>query len=114
MRRIGDIQLTQGERQAIEKACQIIRERFPVERIVLFGSKARGDADPESDLDLLVLTKRPLSWRERDEITDALFEVEMENDVVISTLVASLADWQEGAFSVLPIHEEISREGVVA
>ncbi len=33
---------------------QAIREAIPVERIYLFGSRARGDARPDSDYDLLV------------------------------------------------------------
>lgn len=83
-------------------------------RILLFGSKAVGRDDPESDIDLLVLTSRGLSWRERDAVTDALFDVEMEHQVVLSTLVLSEADWDHGQYQVLPIHDEIARHGAAA
>ena len=46
MRRIDD--------QLIQEITQTIVERFHPRRIVLFGSHARGDAGPESDLDLMV------------------------------------------------------------
>lgn len=76
-----------SDREAIQTAGGLLRRYFPVERILLFGSKATGRDDRESDIDLLVLTSRPLSWRERHAITNALFDVEMEFQVVISTLV---------------------------
>ena len=104
--------LTGQEVGALRAAERILRQRFPVVSLQLFGSKSRGTDDPESDMDLLVLCSRALSWRERDALTDALFDVELEYDVVISTLVTTTADWDEGVFSVLPIHEEIARDGI--
>lgn len=38
----------------------IVREVAP-ETIILFGSRARGDARPDSDVDLLVVEKKPFS-----------------------------------------------------
>lgn len=82
--------------------------------VKLFGSKATGRDDAESDIDLLVLTSRPLHWRERDAVTDALFDIEMEFDVVISTLVVSEQDWLYGPYQVLAIRAEVDRHGVAA
>lgn len=49
-----------GPDPAILKAVQRLRQRvakdIPLERIVLFGSRARGDAGPYSDVDLLVVS----------------------------------------------------------
>jgi len=104
--------LTGQELAALRAAERILRQLFPVVSLQLFGSKSRGTDDPESDIDLLVLCSRALSWQERDALTDALFDVELEYDVVISTLVTTAADWDEGVFSVLPIHEEIARDGI--
>ena len=114
MKTIDDIDLTPGDRQAIEGAASLMRERFPVVRVILFGSKARGSSDLESDIDLLLLTSRPLDWRERDAITDVLFDVELQFDVVISTLVLPTEEWEQGPYLVLPIGDEIRRDGVQA
>ena len=112
MRGSEDLKLKRNEETAIREASQILKERFPVKEVILFGSKARGDSDQESDIDLLLLTAKPLHWKERHAIVDALFEVEMRHDVVISIIVNTLHDWNEGICTVLPIHEEINREGV--
>jgi predicted nucleotidyltransferase len=114
MKTLADIQLAPTDRQAIVAAAALLRRDHPVAQVMLFGSKATGRDDPESDIDLLVLTSRPLAWRERDAITDALFDVEMEFDVVISTFVVSDDEWTHGPYHVLAIYEEVAHSGVAA
>ena len=51
-----------GDPALLDEITRAIVERFNPVRIVLFGSRARGDADPQSDIDLLIemeSTKRP-------------------------------------------------------
>lgn len=92
----------------------MLRARFPVRQVVLYGSKARGSSDRESDIDLLVLTTRPVPWREQAQIIDALYPLQLEHNVIFSTLIVAAADWSEGLFQVLPIRTEIERDGVAA
>ena len=112
MRTLDDLPLRRKEKEAIKEATGFLKERFPVRDVILFGSKARGDSEEDSDIDLLLLTDQPLHWRERHAIVDALFEVEMRHNDLISIVVNTVCDWQEGICTVLPIHEEINREGV--
>ena len=112
MKTLNDLSLKDNEREAIREATRMLKEKFPVKEVILFGSKARGDDDPESDIDLLLLTTRPIHWKERHSIVEALFDIEMKYDVVISIIVNSVNDWQTGLSSVLPIHEEITQEGI--
>jgi len=112
VRTLDDLALKDNEREAIREATRMLKEKFPVKEIILFGSKARGDDDPESDIDLLLLTTRPIHWKERHFIVEALFDIEMKYDVVISIIVNSVNDWQTGLSSLLPIREEINQEGI--
>ena len=114
MRTLAEVQLNPTDRVAIEEAAPLLRARFRVEQVVLFGSKARGEDDPESDLDLLVLTTRELSRRERHEIVDALFPLQLRHDVVLSPLIVAAHEWREGLFSVHPIRQEVEEQGVAA
>ncbi|MDY6843777.1 MAG: nucleotidyltransferase domain-containing protein [Thermodesulfobacteriota bacterium] len=111
---INDLKLEHREKCAISEASKVLKENFRVQEVMLFGSKARGDDDAESDIDLLVLTTQPVSWDERKAINNALYEIQLRHDVVISTLITIVTEWNEGTFSVLPIHEEILEQGVVA
>jgi len=114
MKTINDLRLEHREKCAISEASRVLKKKFLVEKVVLFGSKARGDDDRESDIDLLVLTSQPVSWNQRKAINNALYEIQMTHDVIISPLITTVEEWNEGTFSVLPVHEEISNQGVIA
>ncbi len=62
-----------------------IVERFDPEKIILFGSHARGDAGPDSDVDLLVVMPVAGSKREKQlEIRAVLHGIQLAKDVVVS------------------------------
>ena len=111
MRTLDDVALAPAERLAIEAASTALLARFPVADIVLFGSKARGDSEPDSDIDLLVLTSRPLDAEEQRRIWRDLHNISMRFDVLLSPLTVQARSWREGLHSVLPIHAEVEREG---
>ena len=114
MKNLDDIPLSDVERVAIGEAARLLRAKYPVKSIVLFGSKSRSDADPESDIDLLVLTTRLLTREERHDISDLLFPIQLQHDVVISPLIVHAEEWESGLISVLPIHDEVEEQGVLA
>jgi predicted nucleotidyltransferase len=113
MKTLDDLRLEERERRALAEATRRLRARFPVERVILFGSRARGDADAESDFDLLVLTARELNWQERGQLVDCLFDIQLEHEVLLSPLSLARRDWDEGLYRVLPIHLEVERDGIV-
>ena len=113
MRRIDEVALRPPDRAALDEAARVLRAHAPVDRIVLFGSKSRGDDDAESDIDLLVLTTRPLSRPERHAAMDRLYPIQLARDVVFSPLIVWRDDWEGGRVSALPIHGEIEDHGAV-
>jgi len=63
-----------------------IVSRFHPERVILFGSHARGDAGPDSDVDLLVVMPVEGSKREKAvEIGVALHDIRLPKDIVVTT-----------------------------
>lgn len=79
--------MTQVELQsAIEDMVRRIAERFSPERIILFGSHARGHAGEDSDVDLLVLFRDVENPRERAaEMYAQLSGSFLPKDIVVST-----------------------------
>ena len=81
--------------------------------IVLYGSVARGTQGPESDYDVLVLTKETLTSNQEGEIRDALFDLEMTTGAALTTLFYSEEEWQTPVSRVSPFRHEVQRDGIV-
>jgi uncharacterized protein len=106
-----DIKLSQRDRQALKKAAELLKTRFGIEQVIVFGSKVRGESDDYSDLDLLLIGKGTLPWRREKDVVEALFEIGQEYDVLFSPLFASQEEWESGPFPEFPIYKEIMRDG---
>lgn len=71
---------------AIPLMVERIVERFHPRRVVLFGSRARGTATPESDVDLLIVLDRVVDKRRAAiEIRRALSDLPVCKDIIVTT-----------------------------
>ena len=85
-RRSKPKQRVSSSNELISEMAERIVKRFDPDRIILFGSHARGDAGPDSDVDLLVVM--PLSGSRREkaiEIGVALHDIRLPKDVIVTT-----------------------------
>jgi predicted nucleotidyltransferase len=78
--------ITDRAQEIIGEMVRRIVERFDPEKIILFGSYARGTAGPDSDVDLLVVM--PVSGSKREQrlaIRIALHGMGLAKDIVVAT-----------------------------
>ncbi|CAA7600523.1 Nucleotidyltransferase domain protein [Acididesulfobacillus acetoxydans] len=94
-----------------QKVKQSIAGKIPLYEVRLYGSRARGDASTDSDLDLYLETG-PISREQRRLISDLVWGIGFENDVVISPLVIPQSEARNGAFSVSMLCQTIKNEGI--
>jgi predicted nucleotidyltransferase len=107
------VQLSTTEQIAIQRFLLSLQEKYGniVDRVILFGSKARGDDYPESDIDLLVLTEVE-SWTIRNDIWRMAARLELTYDVIFNIQIIASLRWQsmkEGNFS---LYQRVSLEGI--
>ncbi len=114
LKTVSMLALKQNEKQAIMMMVRLLKKKYPVEKIILFGSKARGDGDDGSDVDIMLLTSRPINWKERERLIGEIFDIELECDVVISILDTTTQEWETGMFSYFPIRKNIYQDGIIA
>lgn len=77
----------------------------------LFGSRARGDGARDSDMDIFIVVPE-LTHKLDRKISAAAWEVGMDNDVVIATVVCTPADLEKPGFRGSPFLNAVAKEGV--
>ena len=109
---MNKILLSSTQSKALDLIKTKVMAAFPVVDLVLYDYTARGDADEESDQDLMIIIPEPISRFKRHEITDIVFDVNLQFGTNFSTLVVDRDSWETGMISVLPLRDEIMRDGI--
>ena len=97
--------------ESVQQAAERLHEARPEATIILFGSQARGDARPDSDVDFLVVLPEPprSTRREMVVLSDLLRPLRVWADV----LVLSARRFQEAAAVPGTLAYTVAREGKV-
>jgi len=90
--------------EIVDSLREIIHKEAPSAKIILYGSEARGDAGPDSDIDLLILmdTDR-ITLEDETKITYPIYELELKTGVLISPMVMTKNNWENRPFKTCPI-----------
>ncbi len=98
----------------IVKKCKATLIKYYGDRlksVILYGSAARGQANPSSDIDLLVLLTPPLDYfAELRQLVDILYPVQLESEKLISAKPVSVKDFELGSIS---LYRNAKREGAI-
>ena len=103
--------LTETDRQIVREFQRRLAAIASVLDLRVFGSRARGDAAPDSDLDVFVELEA-CTPELRRRISEIAWEVGFEMDRVISTVVTTRAELELGAMGANPLALNVAREGI--
>jgi len=103
--------MTQKDNDIIKRIKTSIKTIDPKAQVIIFGSRARGDAKKESDWDILILTDYPVSTEIERSFRNSLFDIEIETGEVFSTFVYQKQIWNT-KHKVTPLYRNIKKEGV--
>ncbi len=108
----GNMYLTEDEKRHIGKFKNKVEALLGTDnvRLFLFGSKARGDSDRHSDIDIAIIVKN-LTRKQKDLILEEVADFEFENIMPLSTLILSKEEFELLKKRERAIAYEIENEG---
>jgi predicted nucleotidyltransferase len=109
----GKLRLRKNERAWLGAYCHALKAAHAdaVEELLVFGSKARGTACPDSDLDLLLIVKSPAASIKR-KLRRIGYALAAGSDVVPSILAYTAEEWEQRRRSGSPFRQAVERDKV--
>lgn len=89
------ISLHYYEQVGLKGIIEELARKYPfIDKIILYGSKARGDFAEDSDIDLLFVTDRDIPRSIKFTIYDIIHKHEVDNDLVVSAIFVTALDFE--------------------
>jgi predicted nucleotidyltransferase len=101
------------ESEILDKLTALLRQRVPVHRVIFYGSRARGDAHPQSDLDVVVVLADAAGAGAEDLVSACAWEAGFERGVVVTPVVFTRSEWEDGPERESLFVKAVQAEGVV-
>ena len=80
--------------------------------IIPFGSRARGDADPQSDMDVVVILDGVADNDTKNYVSDCAWEAGFEHGIVVVPVVFTRNEWKNGPERQSLFVQAVETEGV--
>ena len=97
--------------QIVERFKELVSKKVKIHELKVFGSRARGDANPESDLDVLVVVEQLDHTIER-YISDCAWEAGFPEDVIVMPVAISLDTLRNRPIRESVFIKNVYREGI--
>ena len=106
-----NLSLKENEKKAILSLKKALMEKFKILDFCIFGSKAKGKASPDSDIDVMIKVEDYTPEIE-SAIDDLVFEINLAYDCFISTVIFNKKELEEGPLGESPLYKVIEKEGI--
>jgi DNA polymerase sigma len=104
--------MTVLEKTILDKFKGLLSKRLRFHKLIVFGSRARGDADPHSDLDILVILRHAPTQANRDCVSDCAWEAGLEHGIVVVPIVVARRSWEKGPERYSLLAQAVRNEGI--
>lgn len=100
-----------SELKIIDVFKALLNKKIREPHLIAFGSRARGDAEPDSDLDVLLIVNE-LTPEIEDYISECAWEAGFNYGIILVPVVFTRNEWENGPERYSLLAEAIKSEGV--
>lgn len=100
------------EKKVLDTFKGLLLKRVSPYKMILFGSRARGDAAPYSDMDVLIVLDKAPNEQDTDYISDCAWEAGFEQGIVVVPVVFSKDEWENSPERYSLLAKAVEMEGV--
>lgn len=103
--------MTLEEKAALGELKSLLREQHGVTSVMVYGSKARGDDSPDSDIDVMIVLDNYTPQIEA-AVDELVYDINLDHDCLISVVIFGRRELEEGPLAESPLYKRILAEGV--
>jgi len=103
--------MTAVEKEVLDKFKSLLLQRVGIQSLVLFGSRARGDATLYSDMDVLVVVDE-LDEEIQSYISNSAWQAGFDHGIVVVPVVFTREEWEDGPERSSLLAETVRHEGI--
>lgn len=101
------------ESDFLKRVKQAVLEVEPSAEVYLYGSRARGEADAESDWDFLILLEGPVDQEREERLRYSLYEMGRAGGEVFNLMIYRREDWHDKDAPRTPYQANVRREDIL-
>ena len=104
--------MDETERTVLSTFKRLVAQRVGLRQMILFGSRARGDADAESDMDVLVIVDDGTTASGRDLVSECAWQAGFDHGIVVVPITFTQTEWEDGLDRHAALGRAIAADGI--
>ncbi len=113
MRASQEVHMLPVEKTILDRFKALLADRVSVYKLILFGSRARGDAESSSDMDVLVILEGSSSEKDFDAVSDCAWEAGFEYGIIVVPVIFSRNEWENSPERYSLLARAVEKDGVL-
>jgi len=101
-----------SRQELMGKIKKIIYKDYPASKIILFGSRCRDDDNMFSDWDILVIVDKNLEEKEKIEIHNRIYEIELKTGEILNSIIHTTSEWNSPLMQATPFFKNVQKDGI--
>ncbi len=103
---------TRRERELLQRIKNAVLAILPDAEVLLYGSRARGDARKDSDWDILILTDQPIDQHIEETLWQQIVDIELAVNEAIMAIIKNRQEWNSSISKISHFYKNVEKDAI--